>query len=174
MDKYPIKYFSRAGQSSSKTIKILQNPMDVFQNLTKKVSSNQAFSRNSARKIDIEEILKTAAVSSTKVIKKLCLAPTSSFRCQSREDWYRPYHRDPSPPCAYYNPIYSLTERRVPSPRYLPVSKKVKSRKDRLSRKYTKEVSNYLQSHKERTSTRSKREDTILLLQKNESLNKTK
>ena len=147
--------------------------MKVFQNLTKKYSINKPINRTPVKRIDIEELLKTATISSTKVIKKQCLPPTSSFRCQSREDWYKPFHKDPSPPC-FYDLNYSLTERHVQSPKYFPIIKKESSCKDSLLKKSKNEVPTLIRNYKERIFIPSTKKYTISLLQKSERLNKTK
>lgn len=118
MEKYPNRYFSRPGQNSARTIKILKNPMQVFVVVQKKFSMKNTFLHRDKKKVDLKELLNTTS-DEKKQVKRLVLTPTSSFRTQSREDFYRPLSKISSPTCNHYNLNYSLTDRHVPSPKFI-------------------------------------------------------
>lgn len=131
--QYPLNFFSKPGRNSAETIKILKDPMSVFK-FGKASPKPKKYLLNSKTKINLDKILNLSP-SKDKSVKTITARPTSSFRSQSREDWYRYKNKEDSPDSFKYTPNYSIVEKHIPYPKYrqaTPTKLKTKKKKNKI------------------------------------------
>lgn len=129
MDNFPTKLFSRAGRGSSERLKILKDPLKIFETQSRRfLPLKQVFFKEKI-KLDITEIINSSA-HTPRIRKKKTLSPTSSFLTPSRETFYNLYNKNSiAPDPTAYTPNFTYTYKHINSPRYaLPMINKINNR----------------------------------------------
>lgn len=126
LEVFPAKLFSKAGRSSAERIRILKDPLKVFE-VPKKNRSPRVPIKALKPELYSWTTRESCSTESLKAKQTRTPSPTSSFLVQTRESWSRVFKKEYLTDSLNYTPNFNSIYKHVPSANFsIPKLKKSK------------------------------------------------